>query len=128
MKILIALAALLLASCTATAPTETPQWRAEYDGPWVEVVACWKAHGYDPSRVKRPVVIVREDCRSKWSAQDFYSAECGGWVFGQAFVERSRVEVCPDLKALRHEMSHVALWQLTGDSGEHVAGGCFDVL
>ena len=103
MKLMAALSLLALAACASpTAPDPAP-WSPAYDADWSAVVDCYTARGLDTGDVSRPEVVVRDDCRSKYSAQDFH---IGGdtWVHGT--YSHGRVEVCPDLAALRHEMSH----------------------
>ena len=98
-----ALLLLSLSACASPTAPDTAPWREDFNAPWQQVVDCWRSRGFDAGDVSRPEVIVRDDCRSKYASQDF---NVGGdtWVYGR--YSRGRVEVCPDLAALRHEMSH----------------------
>ena len=97
-KRLVAVVSLLaLAACASpTAPDPAP-WSPAYDADWSAVTACW---GVVP---EKPEVVVREECRQKYAAQD-WEVSPGVWVHGT--YSHGRVEVCPDLAALRHELSH----------------------
>ena len=103
MKTLLAVLPLLaLAACASpTAPDPAP-WSPAYNADWSAVVSCYAARGFDTSDTPRPEVSIRDDCRSKYASQDFLSN--GIWVYGT--YSHGRVEVCPDLAALRHELSH----------------------
>ena len=100
-KIIILLT--VLVGCTSpTAPDPAP-WSPAYDADWSAVVECYTARGFDASDTPHPEVVVRDDCRSKYASQDF-EVHDGVWVHGR--YSHGRVEVCPDLAALRHELSH----------------------
>lgn len=114
MKTLVLLSLLLAVGCSApTDPSDT--WMPDYDTAWREVVACY---GSEPDK---PVVIVREDCRSKYAAQDFPVGQ--GWVHG--WYHGGKVEVCPDLAALRHEFSHHVSLHVRGYEGHDGEGVCW---
>jgi hypothetical protein len=99
-------------------PAEIPTVTAwAYDTQWAEVTSCW---GYAPAL---PTVIVRNDCRMDRSPQDFYD-EWGRWVTGYALG--NQLNVCPDLRALKHEMSEYVC-TAAGYGCKNTSGGCFDV-
>ena len=114
MKLVAMMVLELLAGCHVHSAPDAP-WSADYDTSWQEVVDCW---GVEPAK---PVVIVRDDCRSKYDAQDFRVAN--GWVHGM--YSGNTVEVCPDLKALRHEFSHHISLAVRGYAGENGEGVCW---
>ena len=95
----------LVALCACASPTapDLAPWSPAYDTDWSAVVACYEARDFDTSDTPRPEVVVRDDCRSKYGAQDF---NVGGdtWVHGT--YSHGRAVICPDLAGLRHELSH----------------------
>lgn len=101
MRRIIALTFATLIGCASPTEPSAP-WSDDFNAPWEEVVACWNARGYDTQDTPRPEILVRDDCRSKWADQDFFDGAI--WVHGTH--SHGRIEVCPDLAALRHEMSH----------------------
>ena len=120
---LIAIAAFwaMTSGCRDYATQPTPSAWA-YDEQWKAVTDCW---GYEP---KHPVVIVRDDCWVSSHGTMIYAAPYSetGYAAGEYDAPRT-VQVCPDLAALEHEMSHYVLDKMTGNSGIHTRGGCFDV-
>lgn len=117
-----AIAALLLALCSCASPTAPDEpWSDAYDADWSAVIDCYTRRGLDVGDVARPEVVVRGDCRNKYSAQDF---NIGGdtWVHGR--YSHGHIEVCPDLAALRHEMSHHVAHEV-GAENFNGAGVCW---
>ena len=96
MRKIIVLLTVLVGCASPTAPDPAP-WSPAYDADWSAVTACW---GVVP---EKPEVMVRETCRKKYAAQD-WEVSPGVWVHGT--YSHGVVTVCPDLKALRHELSH----------------------
>ena len=111
--------ALALTGCEPAIAHNYPEWSADYDEDWKAVIACWGA----PADTKKPYVIVRDDCRSKWGSQDFYLKGYEDWVFG--YQHYPCVEVCPDLAALRHEFSHHVTVVAFGRNGLNGDGVCW---
>ena len=122
MKTLFAVLSLLaLTACASpTAPDPAP-WSPAYDADWSAVIDCYAARDFDTSDTPRPEVVVRDDCRSKWADQDF---NIGGdaWVHGR--YSHGHIEVCPDLAALRHELSHHVAHHV-GAENVNGAGECW---
>ena len=80
------------------------EWSSGYDADWQAVCECW---GETPLR---PLVEVRDDCVGPVPQ---YWEEYGREQYGRQTGRL--VSVCPDLAALRHEMSHY-VYEYTGQS------------
>lgn len=115
-KLLMLVLPMLLFYGCATTPTG-PAWQSAYNDDWAAVCDCW---GVEP---RHPYVTVRSDCQPT-VPQSFRAGSTGKWVYG--ITSGNRIEVCPDLAALRHEFSeYVKRYVRGGGAFENGSGRCF---
>ncbi len=110
--------ALLLSDCVENIGITNPSWSDAYDADWKAVCNCWKA---EP---EKPIVIVRTDCKNCGNGVQCFRFPNKESEYATGEIHGVTIEVCPDLKALRHEMSHYVSMLVRGTYGVNGEGVC----
>lgn len=119
--VLLACAVLFFAGCQPE-PSPSAEWTPAIERAWQDVTDCWR---FDPG--KRPTVVI-ETCQ----CCDGQGAQYFGGKVGTVNAVLYTAYVCPDLFALRHEMSHLVSYRMAGntgieDYGGQIPGNCYGV-
>lgn len=123
--VLAAVVALALAGC-ADAPgiSSYPEWRTEYDADYSAALACVQRDLGVTTVLKRPYIEVRGDCWVNSQGVQIFATRHSYTGYATGMTHIPWIEVCPDLKALRHESTHYVYGMLAGDYMANGSGRC----
>lgn len=108
--------------CASRGKLPETSWKPAYEPAWADVTLCYRMLGHDTDGIPRPPVQIHTGCQIVNGA-GAWEKQPGFWVHGS--YEWGVVEVCEDLKALHHELSHHVSKHVRGNIGWNGEGICY---